>query len=171
MSQPYPVPIPLPQPKSRPLPDSRGIPDTLNLTYCYLLDWGVKSFFIKWHTYVSFPTMQWDFISHCYLLGTLSPTRERIANKILLENAISELKSWGKSHLKWGIIQKRQWVTPLLIEVVRSSFSNVCWCWIFHRDCGILEWNPVPFPIPSRTRIPSRYWFSRDTGWGLVEVL
>ena len=28
MSQPYPVPIPLPQPKSRPLPDSRGIPDT-----------------------------------------------------------------------------------------------------------------------------------------------
>ena len=31
MSQPYPVPIPLPQPKSRPLPDSRGIPDTLNL--------------------------------------------------------------------------------------------------------------------------------------------
>ena len=34
MSQPYPVPIPLPQPKSRPLPDSRGIPDTLNLTYC-----------------------------------------------------------------------------------------------------------------------------------------
>ena len=26
-SQPYPVPIPLPQPKSRPLPDSRGIPD------------------------------------------------------------------------------------------------------------------------------------------------
>ena len=34
MSQPYPVPIPLPQSKSRPLPDSRGIPDTLNLTYC-----------------------------------------------------------------------------------------------------------------------------------------
>ena len=31
MSQPYPVPIPIPQPKSRPLPDSRGIPDTLNL--------------------------------------------------------------------------------------------------------------------------------------------
>ena len=31
MSQPYPVPIPLPQPKSRPLPDSRGIPDTLKL--------------------------------------------------------------------------------------------------------------------------------------------
>ena len=30
MSQLYPVPIPLPQPKSRPLPDSRGIPDTLN---------------------------------------------------------------------------------------------------------------------------------------------
>ena len=33
MSQPYPVPIPLPQPKSRPLPDSRGIPDTLNLFF------------------------------------------------------------------------------------------------------------------------------------------
>ena len=33
LSQPYPVPIPLPQPKSRPLPDSRGIPDTLNLFY------------------------------------------------------------------------------------------------------------------------------------------
>ena len=31
MSQPYPVPIPLPQPKSRPLTDSRGIPDTLSL--------------------------------------------------------------------------------------------------------------------------------------------
>ena len=31
MSQPYPVPIPIPQPKSRPLPKSRGIPDTLNL--------------------------------------------------------------------------------------------------------------------------------------------
>ena len=31
MSQPYPVPIPIPQPKSRPLSDSRGIPDTLNL--------------------------------------------------------------------------------------------------------------------------------------------
>ena len=31
MSQPYPVPIPLPQSKSRPLPDSRGIPDTFNL--------------------------------------------------------------------------------------------------------------------------------------------
>ena len=29
MSQPYPVPLPLPQPKSRPLPDSTGIPDTL----------------------------------------------------------------------------------------------------------------------------------------------
>ena len=29
MSQPYPVPIPIPQPKSRPLPDSRGIPDSL----------------------------------------------------------------------------------------------------------------------------------------------
>ena len=33
MSQPYPVPIPLPQPKSRPFPDSRGIPDTLNLFF------------------------------------------------------------------------------------------------------------------------------------------
>ena len=33
-----------------------------------------------------------------------------------------------------------------------------------YRDCGILEWNPVPFPIPSRTRIPSRYRFLRDTG-------
>ena len=33
MSQPYPVPIPLPQPKSRPPPDSRGIPDTLNLFF------------------------------------------------------------------------------------------------------------------------------------------
>ena len=33
MSQPYPVPIPIPQPKSRPLPDSRGIPDTLNLFF------------------------------------------------------------------------------------------------------------------------------------------
>ena len=31
MSQHYPVPIPLPQPKSRPLPDSRGNPDTLAL--------------------------------------------------------------------------------------------------------------------------------------------
>ena len=31
MSQPYPVPIPLAQSKSRPLPDSRGIPDTFNL--------------------------------------------------------------------------------------------------------------------------------------------
>ena len=31
MSQPYLVPIPLPQSKSRPLPDSRGIPDTFNL--------------------------------------------------------------------------------------------------------------------------------------------
>ena len=28
MSQPYPVPIPIPQPQSRPLPDSRGNPDT-----------------------------------------------------------------------------------------------------------------------------------------------
>ena len=37
-----------------------------------------------------------------------------------------------------------------------------------YRDCGILEWNPVPFLIPSRTRIPSRYRFLRDTGWGLV---
>ena len=36
-----------------------------------------------------------------------------------------------------------------------------------YRDCGILEWNPVPFPIPSRTRIPSRYRYLRDTGWGL----
>ena len=36
------------------------------------------------------------------------------------------------------------------------------------RDCGILEWNPVPLPIPSRTRIPSRYRFLQDTGWGLV---
>ena len=33
MSQPYPVPLPLPQPKSCPLPDSRGIPDTLNLFF------------------------------------------------------------------------------------------------------------------------------------------
>ena len=33
MSQPYPVPIPLPQPKSRPLTDSRGIPDTLSLFF------------------------------------------------------------------------------------------------------------------------------------------
>ena len=36
-----------------------------------------------------------------------------------------------------------------------------------YRDCGILEWNPVPFPIPSRTKIPSRYRFLRDTGLGL----
>ena len=28
-SQPYPVPIPLPQAKSRPLSDSRGIPDSI----------------------------------------------------------------------------------------------------------------------------------------------
>ena len=63
--------------------------------------------------------------------------------------------------------------------VVRSSFSNVCWFWIFlakiiisgYRDCGILEWNPVPFPIPSRTRIPSRYRFLRDTGWGLIQYV
>ena len=34
MSQPYPVPIP--QPKSRPLPDSRGIPNTLNLFFFHL---------------------------------------------------------------------------------------------------------------------------------------
>ena len=34
MSQTYPVPFPLPQPKSRPLPDSCGNLDTLNLTYC-----------------------------------------------------------------------------------------------------------------------------------------
>ena len=33
MSQPYPVPIPIPQSKYRPLPDSRGIPNTLNLFF------------------------------------------------------------------------------------------------------------------------------------------
>ena len=63
--------------------------------------------------------------------------------------------------------------------VVRSSYSNVCWFWIFHANIligvfsfiGILEWNPVPFPIPSRTRIPSRYRFLRDTGWGLGPTL
>ena len=36
MSQPYPVPIPLPQPKSRPPPDSRGIPDTLNVDLFFI---------------------------------------------------------------------------------------------------------------------------------------
>ena len=40
-----------------------------------------------------------------------------------------------------------------------------------YRDCGILEWNPVPFLILSRTRIPSRYRFLRDTGWGLGPTL
>ena len=40
-----------------------------------------------------------------------------------------------------------------------------------YQDCGILEWNPVPFPIPSRTRIPSRYRFLRYTGWGLMHSL
>ena len=43
------------------------------------------------------------------------------------------------------------------------------WKSLRYRDCGIVEWNPVPFPIPSRTRIPSRYRFLRDTGWGLVQ--
>ena len=41
MSQPYPVPIPLPQPKSRPLPDSRGIPDTLNLFFFWKTCWSI----------------------------------------------------------------------------------------------------------------------------------
>ena len=41
MSQPYPVPLLLPQPKSRPLSDSRGIPDTLSL-------------FFFWKTYANF---------------------------------------------------------------------------------------------------------------------
>ena len=40
----------------------------------------------------------------------------------------------------------------------------------WYGDWGILEWNPVPFPIPSRSRIPSRYRFSRDTGWGLIST-
>ena len=49
MSQPYPVPIPIPQPKSRPLPDSRGIPDTLNLFFLpaarLVKGWVLSNFF------------------------------------------------------------------------------------------------------------------------------
>ena len=57
--------------------------------------------------------------------------------------------------------------------ILNISYKNFHWgihsVWYRerYRDCGILEWNPVPFPIPSRTRIPSRYRFFRDTGWGL----
>ena len=53
--------------------------------------------------------------------------------------------------------------------ILNISCKNFLWGIQFlrYRDCGILEWNPVPFPIPSRTRIPSRYRFLRDTGWGL----
>ena len=49
--------------------------------------------------------------------------------------------------------------TNEMIQIKNYSFLHKR-----YQDCGILEWNPVPFPIPSRTRIPSRYRFLRDTG-------
>ena len=52
----------------------------------------------------------------------------------------------------------------------KSKVADFCWPNSFNRDCGILRWNPVPFPIPSRTKIPSRSRFFRDPGWGLPET-
>ena len=56
---------------------------------------------------------------------------------------------------------------------IKAFDYNYRLCCIFmgvflYRDCGILIWIPAPFPIPSRTIIPSRSRFFRDPGWGLV---
>ena len=53
---------------------------------------------------------------------------------------------------------------PRVCSILLVVCSSCLWFLLRYRDCGILEWNPVPFPIPSRTRIPSRYRFLRDTG-------
>ena len=59
---------------------------------------------------------------------------------------------------------------PRVCSILLVVCSSCLWFLLRYRDCGILEWNPVPFPIPSRTRIPSRYRFLRDTGWGLADA-
>ena len=59
---------------------------------------------------------------------------------------------------------------PRVCSILLVVCSSCLWFLLRYRDCGILEWNPVPFPIPSRTRIPSRYRFLRDTGWGLIKI-
>ena len=75
----------------------------------------------------------------------------------------------------------RQLIYSTLISLMEVSSGQLqCYRYLIkkfsflhkrYRDCGILEWNPVPFPIPSRTRIPSRYRFLRDTGWGLIVTI
>ena len=135
MSQPYPVPIPIPQSKSRPLPDSRGIPDTLNLLFFF--GKHIKGFFD---------------VSYCNPIG---PHEKRLISCKSMQ--ILSLISPKSSQLAF--------LVPVAVLILdRISFLG------WYRDCGILEWNPVPFPIPSCTRIPSRYRFLRDTGWGLEYV-
>ena len=149
MSQPYPVPIPIPQPKSRPLPDSRGIPDTLSL------------FFIEKHIFIGKQHGVLD------LLWTIFPLRKHLGGtgyqRDILVIFPYELWLWHKTNIKAKI--------AVVGHCKLDSECNINWGISFislrYRDCGILEWDPVPFPIPSRTRIPSRSRFLRDPGWGL----
>ena len=69
MSQPYPVPLPLPQPKSCPLPDSRGIPDTLNLFFflenILISEITVKKGRISYHNESNWKIWHYTFYAMC----------------------------------------------------------------------------------------------------------
>ena len=82
------------------------------------------------------------------------PWKNYSKDKMLYHNAFNEVseKTFDSSWIKWEfeILHKKINVDRKpCITVFDRIYSK-------YRDCGISGWNPTPFPIPSRTRIPSR---------------